>query len=142
MTPAQWAEFEASQLDQQELLEAYPEAERLWTAPMGEAATTDQVRQAQMESPLRPMPLGVLSHGIPFAAPFPGWPTETMEGIMLALQDDLAQLVPNARHVIATESGHNIHQDQPELVIEAIRQVVEGVRSPDTWYDLISCCAT
>jgi pimeloyl-ACP methyl ester carboxylesterase len=131
MTPAQWAEFEASQLDQQELLEAYPEAERLWTAPMGDAPTTNQVRQAQMESPLRPMPLGVLSHGIPFAAPFPGWPTDTMEGIMLALQDDLVQLVPNA---------HNIHHDQPELVIEAIRQVVAGVRSPDTWYDLTSCC--
>jgi pimeloyl-ACP methyl ester carboxylesterase len=64
-----------------------------------------------------------------------------MEGIMRALQDDLAQLVPNARHVIATESGHNIHQDQPELVIEAIRQVVAGVRSPDTWYSLASCCA-
>ena len=26
------------------------------------------------------------------------------------------------------DSGHNIHQDQPELVIEAIRQVVVGVR--------------
>jgi pimeloyl-ACP methyl ester carboxylesterase len=140
MTPAQWAEFEASQMDKQELLEAYPEAEQLWTAPMGDAATTDQVRQAQIDSPLRPMPLEVLSHGIPFAAPFPGWPTDEMEGIMLTLQNDLAQLVPNARHVIATESGHNIHQDQPELVIEAIRQVVAGVRSPDTWYDLTTCC--
>ena len=43
---------------------------------------------------------------------------------------------------MATESGHDIHQDQPELVIEAIRQVVEGVRHPDTWEDLASCCAT
>ena len=39
------------------------------------------------------------------------------------------------------ESGHDIHQDQPELVTEAIRQVVAGVRNPDTWYDLTSCCA-
>ena len=30
---------------------------------------------------------------------------------------------------------------EPELVIEAIRQVVEGVRNPDTWEDLTSCCA-
>jgi hypothetical protein len=79
-------------MDKQVLLEAYPEAERLWTAPMGEAATTDQVRQAQRESPLRPMPLVVLSHGLPFAAPFPGWPTDSMERIMLALQDDLAHI--------------------------------------------------
>ena len=51
-----------------------------------------------------------------------------MEDIMSALQNDLAQLVPDARRVIATESGHNIHQDQPELVIAAIRQVVEAGR--------------
>ena len=43
---------------------------------------------------------------------------------------------------MASESGHDIHQDQPELVTEAIRQVVTGVRNPDTWYDLTSCCAT
>ncbi len=35
-----------------------------------------------------------------------------MEGIMFALQQDLAQLVPDARLIVATESGH-IHQDQP-----------------------------
>ena len=52
---------------------------------------------------------------------------------MIPLQDDLAQLVPDAKHVIATESGHNIHQDQPELVIEAIRAVVDAVRNPSTW---------
>ena len=55
--------------------------------------------------------------------------------------EGLATLVPHARFFVASESGHDIHQDQPELVIEAIRQVVEGVRNPDTWYDLRSCCA-
>ena len=47
---------------------------------------------------------------------------------MTALQEDLAKLVPSAHYAIATKSGHNIHQDQPELVIAAIRQVVEAVR--------------
>ena len=56
--------------------------------------------------------------------------------------EDQAALVPDARFSVASESGHDIHQDQPELVIEAIRQVVAGVRNPDTWYDLTSCCAT
>jgi hypothetical protein len=37
---------------------------------------------------------------------------------------------------MAAESGHDIHQDQPQLVIEAIRQVVEGARAPETWYSL------
>jgi pimeloyl-ACP methyl ester carboxylesterase len=47
--------------------------------------------------------------------------------------DGLARLVPNAQHIIATESGRNIHQDQPELVIAAIRDVVDVVRDPSTW---------
>ena len=49
---------------------------------------------------------------------------------MVALQQDLAQLVPDGRLIIATESGHNIHQDQPELVTDAIRQVVAAVFLP------------
>ena len=57
-----------------------------------------------------------------------------------AANEDVAALVPHARFSVASESGHDIHQDQPELVIEAIRQVVAGVRNPDTWYDLTSCC--
>jgi pimeloyl-ACP methyl ester carboxylesterase len=48
-------------------------------------------------------------------------------------QAELAALVPGARHVVATESGHGIQQDQPELVIEAVRQVVEAVRDPGKW---------
>jgi hypothetical protein len=92
-----------------------------------------QMREAAASSPLRPMPLVVLSHGIPFGAPFPGWPTEEMEEALATLQDELAALTPNAIHVIAEESGHNIHQDQPELVIAAVRQVVEAVRDPETW---------
>jgi len=61
------------------------------------------------------------------------WPAETMEGIMTDLQNAEAALVPDAKHAIATESGHNIHQDQPELVIAAIRAVVDAVRNPATW---------
>jgi hypothetical protein len=79
------------------------------------------------------MPLVVLSHGIPFAAPFPGWPGAKMEAIMLDLEKDLATLVPNAHFAIATQSAHNIHQDQPDLVIAAIQQVVDAVRDPSTW---------
>jgi hypothetical protein len=47
--------------------------------------------------------------------------------------EDLAQRVPNARFAVAAESGHGIHQDQLELVIEAIRDVVDAVRDPSTW---------
>jgi pimeloyl-ACP methyl ester carboxylesterase len=44
-------------------------------------------------------------------------------------QERLAKLVPNAKHVTKTNSGHEIHKEQPQLVIDAIREVVEAVRS-------------
>ncbi|CAN5260684.1 alpha/beta hydrolase [soil metagenome] len=133
LTPAQYATFEASNLDHAELEAAYPEAEELFTAPLADAPSVVQVRDARAVAPLRPMPLVVLAHGIPFTPPFPGWPTDTMETTMLDAQRDLTTLVPDARLVVATNSGHNIHQDQPELVIDAIAQVVAAVRVPSTW---------
>jgi pimeloyl-ACP methyl ester carboxylesterase len=133
LAPDEWAEFEAITVTNQDLIDAYPDAERWYTAPLADDATTGQVRQARKDAPLRPMPLFVLAHGIPFDAPFPGWPNEKMEAIMSALQQDLATLVPNARFEVATESGHNIHQDQPQLVIDAIQQVVTAVRDPLAW---------
>jgi pimeloyl-ACP methyl ester carboxylesterase len=133
LTPAQYATFEKSNLDHTELEAAYPEAEELFTAPLADAPSVVQVREARATAPLRPMPLVVLAHGIPFAAPFPGWPTGTMENVMLDAQKDLATLVPDSRLVVATKSGHNIHQDQPELVTDATAQVVAAGRNPSTW---------
>jgi pimeloyl-ACP methyl ester carboxylesterase len=133
LTPDQWAVFEAGTVRNEELLAAYPAAEMNWTAPLLDDSTVQQVRQARADSPLRPMPLYVFKHGIPFGDPFPGWPADAMEDIMTELQNDQASLVPDAKYVVATESGHNIHQDQPELVIDAIRDVVDAVRDPSTW---------
>jgi pimeloyl-ACP methyl ester carboxylesterase len=134
MTPTQWAAFERVQFET-EPPDAYPDFER-----MDAIASTAQMRQARVDAALRPMPLAVLAHSRPFDAPFPDWPGPAMEEIMLAMNRDLAALVPNARLSVASESGHYIHQEQPALVIEAIRQVAMGVREPDSWYDLAVCC--
>jgi pimeloyl-ACP methyl ester carboxylesterase len=109
----------------------------------GYGANDAVVREAVAASPLPPMPLAVFAHGKPFpqAAAAPGFTPGELERYLLAANEAQAALVPHARFTIASESGHDIHQDQPELVIEAIRQVVTGVRTPDTWYDLTSCCA-
>ena len=45
-----------------------------------------------------------------------------------AAQDRLTKLL-RAKHVSETNSGHAIQMEQPQLVIDAIRQVVEAVRS-------------
>lgn len=101
------------------------------------------MRQAAATTPLRPMPLAVLAHARPFLVSEKpeGFSSDTLEATLRAANEDLATLVPNARFFVAKDSGHDIHQDQPELVIEAVRQVVAAVRNRDTWYDLTSCCA-
>lgn len=45
------------------------------------------------------------------------------------MQAELATLSPQGKHIIAEESGHYIQVDQPELVIEAIREAVEVARA-------------
>jgi pimeloyl-ACP methyl ester carboxylesterase len=57
-----------------------------------------------------------------------GWPIEKDHALWLEMQADLATLIPGARHVIAEKSGHYVHQTEPELVIDAIRQMVMTLR--------------
>jgi pimeloyl-ACP methyl ester carboxylesterase len=101
------------------------------------------MRRAAVSNPLRPMPLAVLAHGRPFelTGETEDFSSYESEAVLRTANEQMATLVPNARFFVAKDSGHDIHQDQPELVIEAIRQVVAGVRGLETWYDLTSCCA-
>ncbi len=46
----------------------------------------------------------------------------------LAAQDELAKMFPGAEHITNTNSTHYIHNEQPQLVIDAIRQVVDADR--------------
>lgn len=47
------------------------------------------------------------------------------------LQRDLTGLSTRSVHLIAEKSGHMIPQDEPEIVVEAIRQIVETARNKD-----------
>ena len=60
-----------------------------------------QVRQAQADTPLRRMPLTVLSTPATLQNPFgfpPDWPINDLERAFQASRDMLAELVPGARH--------------------------------------------
>jgi len=109
---------------------------------LGFGADNAVVRAAVAASALQPMPRAGRVHGKPSELPADtlGITDEDLERYIRASGDAKAALVPDARLWVASESGHDIHQDQPELVIEAIQQVVAGVRNPDTWSDLTSCC--
>src|SRR5439155_19498118 len=103
--------------------ETYSDYEQLAVAASGA-----EMRQAQADTPLRRMPLVVLSHSPtdpnPFAFP-PDWPIAALNQAFQASQGKLAELVPGARHVIASRSQHYIQLDQPGRVISAIRSVVK-----------------
>lgn len=133
-TPAQWAvQRKLMEGDMSEDLKIYPEIERI-----------DGDRSfAQMRAvpPLRTMPLIVLSADKPWG---PQVPAMIAAGLLTAdtppdagyvtdaaqkkAQAKLAGLVPGAKHITNTNSGHEIHKEQPLLVIDAIREVVDAVR--------------
>jgi len=134
MTPAQWTiQRILLEGDLTESLREYPDIERF-----DADATFAQLRAAP---PLRPMPLVVLSSDasigqlvkdlaasgqLPAGVPADfGYVTEAAQ---VASRAGLAALVPGARHVRDTNSGHNIHREQPQLVVAAIRDVVDAVR--------------
>ena len=52
---------------------------------------------------------------------------ERLEQVRQDSQQELLGLSSNSTHIVARESGHSIQMEQPDLVIEAIRRVVEEV---------------
>jgi pimeloyl-ACP methyl ester carboxylesterase len=100
-----------------------------------EQQSMDQMRSARATGALPEVPMVVISHGVaasPEERP-PGWPIAEEEVLFQQLQMDIVRLVPGARHVVAEESRHDIHQEQPDLVIVAITDVVAAVRDPVSW---------
>lgn len=133
-TAAEWAiQRRLINGDLSAVLPLYPDLEQL-----DPDRSFDQLRAA---APLRPMPLVVLSADEPIG---PLLPDLIAQGVLPAdvppdfgnvvdraqrqAQARLAQLVPDALHITHTRSGHNIHKQQPTLVVSMIRQVVEAVR--------------
>jgi pimeloyl-ACP methyl ester carboxylesterase len=108
-------------------------------------AVFDEMLRATTAQPLRPMPLVVLSAGVvpdtsELGLTLPSGFQETFTAAARANQAFQARLLPNACQVIVAGSGHYIHVEQPQVVIDAIRQVVTGVRDPATWDDLDARC--
>ena len=58
---------------------------------------------------------------------FPGNPLE--QDLKLELQNKLLAKVPHGKHVLAPNSRHYIQNDEPGLVIDAVREIVHSVVS-------------
>jgi pimeloyl-ACP methyl ester carboxylesterase len=90
------------------------------------SAVLEELRQAHWRADI---PLVVLSHGRKL--PLPNASDEVLtrvEAAWLELQRELASRSSRGRLVIAQRSGHNVQNDEPELVVEAIREVVTAAR--------------
>jgi pimeloyl-ACP methyl ester carboxylesterase len=81
----------------------------------------ESARQVRAAPPLPDIPLIVLAHGLP------GSPFATDER-WKGWQQELAARAPRGKVVVADRSGHEIEQDQPDLVIASIREVVGEAR--------------
>lgn len=118
------AQQQAEQDDLALMLADHPERPDL-------AAMLRQGRDALRPGALGQLPLAVLSRGV--AVPFdraaqgiPGltrsqWQARTQ--VWAGLQAEYLRSSTQARQVSASHSGHYIQFDQPELVIEAVRQI-------------------
>lgn len=133
-TDAQWAiQRGLIEGDVTEDLKIYPAIERT-----DAEKSIDEMKGIR---PLAPMPLVVLSADRPWGPQLPALiasgavPASTppdfgyvTDEAQKKAQAKLAELVPGAKHITHTNSGHEIHKEQPQLVIEAIRDVVDAVR--------------
>jgi pimeloyl-ACP methyl ester carboxylesterase len=100
------------------------------------AAASARMAEAAASRPLQAEPLFVLSRGKPVQLPpdVPGdFSPEAFEKAWREGQNQLAGLVPGARKEIAGQSDHYIQIEQPDLVIDAERAVVDAVRDPASW---------
>jgi pimeloyl-ACP methyl ester carboxylesterase len=70
------------------------------------------------------IPLIVLSKGSGGGSGFAD--SVQMEEQRLRLQEDLARLSTNSKHIIDKNSGHNIHLEDPPTVILAIKEVINA----------------
>jgi len=137
-TPEEWVwQKKILDGDLTEILKVYPHVERA-----DADAGFDQMLAAP---PLQPMPLVLLSADVQWGPLVPGFIADGMlapdtppdvgyvtDRAQKVAHATLAALVPGAKHVTKTDSGHVIHHDNPQLVTDSIREVVDAVRAGET----------
>lgn len=120
--------------DISESLAEYPDIERV-----DFDASFDQVHAA---GPVPEVPLVVISADQPWGpiveqqyadgGLLPGVPADfgyVLDDVHVQSQEALAAMAPGSELITDTDSGHNVHQEQPQLVTDAILRVIDEVRA-------------
>jgi pimeloyl-ACP methyl ester carboxylesterase len=87
------------------------------------AAAAESEKQARSAVPLPNVPVILLT-----GMGTDSFRTPELLAVWLNLHNEWLKTIPHGKHVLAQHSEHFIQTSEPELVISAIRQVVEGVR--------------
>jgi pimeloyl-ACP methyl ester carboxylesterase len=75
-------------------------------------------RNSKAPGSLGALPVTVITHGKPFPGPF-----AVLEGHWSAGQERLAALSTRSQLIVARNSNHMIQQDEPQVVVNAIRSI-------------------
>ena len=96
-----------------------------WREEMANYALSSRELRDVYYKPILEIPIVVLSRG---KRVWPDTPYgDAMEAAWKELQDELSYLNGNSTHIIAENSGHLIHLDEPELVVDAIHDVLDFI---------------
>ncbi len=72
------------------------------------------------------IPLSIITRGLPDNNG-DGWPSQEILGIEQSLQAEFQWLSTSSKFRIASRSGHYIHHDEPDIVIEEILLMLKGM---------------
>jgi len=93
-----------------------------WREEMANYALSARQLRDLHHRPILQIPIVVLSRG---KRVWPDTPYgDAMEAAWKELQNELNDMSGNSTHIIAEKSGHVIHLDEPELVVDAIHDVL------------------
>jgi len=106
------------------LIALYEQSHVIQTMLNESESFTLDTQSEQPPASLGNLPLIVLSRGQQGAPP-------EEQRARDAMQQELVALSANGKQVIAAESGHGIQYDQPELLIDSVRELVELVRESE-----------
>ncbi len=96
-----------------------------WREEMANYALSARQLRDLHRGPILEIPIVVLSRG---KRVWPDTPYgDAMEAAWKELQNELNYMSGNSTHIIAENSGHVIHLDEPELVVDAIHDVLNYV---------------
>jgi pimeloyl-ACP methyl ester carboxylesterase len=129
--PEAWAAYEAVAAPAPPGLEGYADLERV---DFRKASAI--LRAAVSAHPLPEMPLVVISRVRPVRLPQnvpANFSPDAFERGWREGQNRLALLLPDARHEIAARSDHYVQLEQPDLVIAAVKAVIDAARDPSSW---------